>query len=199
MCICGKTNSNTPLRRKLVVVGDGNCGKSSLLNVFTKNIFPQIYEPTVFENYVHEITVDGQEVEFGLWDTAGQEEYDRLRTLSYENTHLVLLCFSVDNRVSLDNILERWLPEISDHCPRSKLMLLALKCDLRDEEPSNDSPATEPIMYEEGVAMARQIAAVRYLECSAKHNRGVREVFEQAARVAIQDYKTNHPKGCVIS
>ncbi|CAO3591305.1 unnamed protein product [Absidia cylindrospora] len=135
----------------------------NLIDYFFFMSMTTIYEPTVFENYVHEITVDCQEVEFGLWDTAGQEEYDRLRTLSYENTHLVLLCFSVDNRVSLDNILERWLPEISDHCPRSKLMLLALKCDLRDEEPSNDSPATEPIMYEEGVAMARQIAAVRYL------------------------------------
>ncbi|KAI8340859.1 small GTPase superfamily [Chlamydoabsidia padenii] len=195
MCDCGKPTSNTPLRRKMVVVGDGNCGKSSLLNVFTKGIFPQVYEPTVFENYVHEITVDGQQVEFGLWDTAGQEEYDRLRTLSYENTHIVLMCFSVDNRVSLDNILERWLPEISDHCPRSKLMLLALKCDLRDEHDTT----TEPIMYEEGVEMAQRISSVRYLECSAKHNRGVREVFEQAAFVAIQDYKSNHSKSCVIS
>ncbi|KAI8099694.1 GTP-binding protein Rho3 [Halteromyces radiatus] len=195
MGFCGEKTSNISVRRKLVVVGDGNCGKSSLLNVFTKGIFPQVYEPTVFENYVHEITVDGRVVEFGLWDTAGQEEYDRLRTLSYENTNVVLLCFSVDNPVSLDNILERWIPEICDHCAGAKLMLVALKCDLRDEE----SITTEPIMYEQGVAMARHIAAVRYLECSAKHNRGVREVFEQAARVAMHDYKARRSDRCTIS
>ncbi|CAO3643782.1 unnamed protein product [Cunninghamella blakesleeana] len=197
MSVFNNKKSNKPLRRKLVCVGDGATGKSSLLNVFTKGVFPQIYEPTIFENYVHNITVDDTEVELSLWDTAGQEEFDRLRTLSYENTHVVLLCFSVDNRASLDNILHRWLVEVSDHCPKAKIMLVALKCDLRDE-PTDSSE--EPILYEEGVAMARYISAIRYLECSAKHNRGVREVFDQAARVAIQEHSANlSSKCCIIS
>lgn len=102
----------------------------------------------VVASVVDETTMAVYETHLFPFVCIGQEEYDRLRTLSYENTHIVLLCFSVDNRVSLDNILERWLPEISDHCPRAKLMLLALKCDLRDEDPTEDG-ATEPVMYDE--------------------------------------------------
>jgi Rho family protein len=63
--------------------GDGACGKTSLLNVFTRGYFPTVYEPTVFENYVHDIFVDNVHIELSLWDTAGQEEFDRLRSLSY--------------------------------------------------------------------------------------------------------------------
>lgn len=54
-----------------------------------------MYEPTVFENYVHDIFVDGIHMELSLWDTAGQEEFDRLRSLSYDDTQAIMLCFSV--------------------------------------------------------------------------------------------------------
>ncbi|OAD69783.1 hypothetical protein PHYBLDRAFT_159683 [Phycomyces blakesleeanus NRRL 1555(-)] len=198
MIICGKNGK--PISRKLVVCGDGACGKTSLLNVFTRGFFPQVYEPTVFENYVQDVVVDGQEVELSLWDTAGQEEFDRLRSLSYVDTHVLMLCFSVDNRDSLENIHTRWLEEVTEHCPHSKIVLVALKCDLRDD--SANPRRESPILYDEGLEVARSINAVRYLECSAKHNRGVRECFEQAARVAISvkkhHQKDSESKSCII-
>ena len=61
------------IRRKLVIVGDGACGKTCLLFAFTKDEFPDKYIPTVFENYVSDIEVDGKLVELALWDTAGNE------------------------------------------------------------------------------------------------------------------------------
>jgi small GTP-binding protein len=62
----------TAIRKKLVIVGDGCCGKTCLLIVFSKDQFPEVYVPTVFENYVADIEVDGKQVELALWDTAGQ-------------------------------------------------------------------------------------------------------------------------------
>uniref|UniRef100_A0A1B0CCY3 NOL9 N-terminal domain-containing protein n=1 Tax=Lutzomyia longipalpis TaxID=7200 RepID=A0A1B0CCY3_LUTLO len=82
------------IRKKLVIVGDGACGKTCLLIVFSKDQFPEVYVPTVFENYVADIEVDGKQVELALWDTAGQEDYDRLRPLSYPDTDVILMCFS---------------------------------------------------------------------------------------------------------
>ena len=60
------------IRKKLVIVGDGACGKTCLLIVFSKDQFPEVYVPTVFENYVADIEVDGKQVELALWDTAGE-------------------------------------------------------------------------------------------------------------------------------
>jgi len=63
--------------------------------------------PTVFENYVADVEVDGKHVELALWDTAGQEDYDRLRPLSYPDSHVILICFAVDSPDSLDNVTEK--------------------------------------------------------------------------------------------
>merc|ERR1739847_46425 len=84
------------LIKKLVVVGDGMVGKTCLLVRKQNGDFPEIHVPTIFENYCTEINVNGKEVNLQLWDTAGQEEYDRLRPLSYNGTHVVLLRYAVN-------------------------------------------------------------------------------------------------------
>jgi GTPase SAR1 family protein len=61
----------------------------------------------VFENYVADVEVDGKHVELALWDTAGQEDYDRLRPLSYPDSHVILICFAIDSPDSLDNVQEK--------------------------------------------------------------------------------------------
>lgn len=66
-----------------------------------------MYVPTVFENYVADVEVDGKHVELALWDTAGQEDYDRLRPLSYPDSHVILICFAIDSPDSLDNVQEK--------------------------------------------------------------------------------------------
>lgn len=189
-------------------MGDGACGKTSLLNVFTRGYFPQVYEPTVFENYVHDIFVDGQAMQLSLWDTAGQEEFDRLRSLSYSDTHTIMLCFSVDSRDSLENVQTKWVSEIVDHCEGVKLVLVALKCDLRSNEDDAEQQAPQQsqkrlISYEEGLAVAKKVGALRYLECSAKKNRGVNEAFTEAARCALSakpkgSHDEEEKKGCII-
>ncbi|EAL18640.1 hypothetical protein CNBJ0650 [Cryptococcus deneoformans B-3501A] len=139
--------------------------------------FPTTYEPTVFENYVEMIQVDDQVVELSLWDTAGQEDFDRLRSLSYADTHVVMICFSaMDSRSQ--SILSR--SQGNPYRP--------LKCDLREDPGVKERlgrRSLHPVTYDEGLATARAIRASRYLECSAKHNRGVQEAVYEAARVAV--------------
>ncbi|KXL43864.1 hypothetical protein M433DRAFT_69073 [Acidomyces richmondensis BFW] len=186
MPLCGGTRT---VQRKLVLLGDGACGKTSLLNVFTRGYFPTVYEPTVFENYVHDIFIDNVHVELSLWDTAGQEEFDRLRSLSYDDTHTIMLCFSVDSPDSLENVESKWVGEIAENCAGVKLVLVALKCDLREQDRDEDGthePKRPMIDYKQGLAVAEKIHALRYLaECSAMKNRGVNEAFTEAARVAL--------------
>ncbi|CAH1976197.1 unnamed protein product [Acanthoscelides obtectus] len=188
------------IRKKLVIVGDGACGKTCLLIVFSKDQFPEVYVPTVFENYVADIEVDGKQVELALWDTAGQEDYDRLRPLSYPDTDVILMCFSVDSPDSLENIPEKWTPEVKHFCPNVPIILVGNKKDLRND------PATiselkkmkqEPVKPQDGRAMAEKINAFAYLECSAKSKEGVREVFENATRAALQVKKKKKPR-CVM-
>jgi len=176
------------LRRKLVIVGDGACGKTCLLIVFSKGTFPEVYVPTVFENYVADVEVDGKHVELALWDTAGQEDYDRLRPLSYPDSHVILICFSVDSPDSLDNVQEKWISEVTHFCPGLPIILVGCKKDLRrDPRVVEELRKTNqrPVTPEEGMAVAQKIYAKHYLECSARTGEGVREVFQHATRAAL--------------
>ena len=180
------------IRKKLVIVGDGACGKTCLLIVFSRDQFPEVYVPTVFENYVADIEVDNKLVELALWDTAGQEEFDRLRPLSYPDTDVILLCFSIDSPDSLENIPEKWTPEIKHFCPKVPIILVGNKNDLRDDDSTIrelGKMQQEPVKLEEGRSMAEKIDAFAYLECSAKRNTGVREVFDTATRAAFQVHR----------
>ena len=105
-------------------------------------------------------------MELSLWDTAGQEEFDRLRSLSYDDTQAIMLCFSVDNKDSLENVSSKWVAEITEHCQGVKVVLCALKCDLREEQEKDDEdeePQRQIITYNEGLEVARRIGALRYL------------------------------------
>merc|ERR1712071_545729 len=188
------------IRKKLVIVGDGACGKTCLLIVFSKDEFPEVYVPTVFENYVADIEVENKSVELALWDTAGQEDYDRLRPLSCPDTDVILMCFSVDSPDSLENIPEKWTPEVKHFCPNVPIILVGNKKDLRNDPATIKELAKmkqEPVKPEEGRAMAEKISAFAYLECSAKSKEGVREVFETATRAPLQVKKKKKPK-CTI-
>ncbi|KAF8566215.1 hypothetical protein P879_06755 [Paragonimus westermani] len=190
--------SNT-IRKKLVIVGDGACGKTCLLIVFSKDQFPDLYIPTVFESYVADVDIGDKRVELALWDTAGQEDYDRLRPLSYPDTDVVLMCFSIDSPDSLENIQEKWTPEVKHFCDKVPIILVGNKKDLR-----NDSATIAelhrmklaPVSAVEGRAMAEKIGARCYLECSAKTKEGVRQVFETATKIALETKKSG--KKCTL-
>ncbi|KAJ6583020.1 small GTPase-binding protein [Mycena vulgaris] len=186
----------TEIRRKLVIVGDGASGKTSLLIVFSKGAFPQVNVPTVFENYVADVEVNGKKVELALWDTAGQEDYDRLRPLSYPDASVILICFAIDSPDSLDNVKEAWISEVVHFCAGLPIILVGCKKDLRRDPRVGQQVVT----FEEGMAVAQKIGARSYLECSAKSGEGVKEVFQHATRAAllVKRRTTRHVYPCIV-
>ncbi|CAH8448578.1 unnamed protein product [Heterobilharzia americana] len=188
------------IRKKVVVVGDGACGKTCLLTVFCKGEFPNVYIPTIFESFVSDVQVENKNVELALWDTAGQEDYDRLRTVSYPDTDVVVLCFSVDSPDSLENVEEKWMPEIKTFLPGIPVILVANKKDLRDDDVTKRELCKmkqQTVSYDQGKYMAQKIHAEAYVECSAKNKDGVRDVFETAAKIALRNKTKKHR--CLIT
>ncbi|KXN92660.1 hypothetical protein AN958_11762, partial [Leucoagaricus sp. SymC.cos] len=158
---------------KFVVVGDGAVGKTCLLISYTTNKFPSECVPTVFDNYAVPVIIGEDPYTLGLFDTAGQEDYDRLRPLSYPQTDFFLVCFSVTSSASFENVKKKWFPEI----------------DLRDDSSMVEKLARQkqrPVNPEQGERLARELGAVKYVECSALTQKGLKNVFDEAIVAALE-------------
>ena len=87
----------------------------------------------VFDNYAVTVLIAGTEYTINLFDTAGQEDYDRLRLIAYPQTDVFLVCFSVVNPDSFDNVKAKWVPEIARECKEAPFLLVGTQVDLRND------------------------------------------------------------------
>lgn len=172
---------------KCVTVGDGAVGKTCMLISYTRNSFPTDYVPTVFDNFSANVVVDGNNFNLGLWDTAGQEDYNRLRPLSYRGADVFLLAFSLTSRASYENVSKKWIPELKHYAPTVPIILVGTKLDLRDNQNSTSGfPIAGTIATAQGEELRKQIGAAAYIECSSKTQQKIKSVFDTAIKVAIQ-------------
>jgi len=189
---------SNPEKVKCVVVGDGSVGKTCLLWVYANDEFPDEYIPTVFTNtVVSSIIIEDKSVNLALWDTAGQEDYDRLRPLSYPQTNVFLVCFSIGLRSSFDNVKEKWIPEVRHHASDTPIITVGCKSDLRKDKTYKG----ELITIEEAEKLREKIKAVKYMECSAKTKEGLKVLFEETAKAALAHLKQKpvpSKKGCSL-
>ncbi|WWD16327.1 cell division control protein 42 [Kwoniella shandongensis] len=186
---------------KCVVVGDGAVGKTCLLISYTTNKFPSEYVPTVFDNYAVTVMIGDDPYTLGLFDTAGQEDYDRLRPLSYPQTDVFLVCFSVVSPASFENVREKWFPEVHHHCPGVPCLLVGTQVDLRDDPGHREKLAKqklEPIAKTKALKLAEELAAVKYVECSALTQYGLKNVFDEAIVAALEPPAPKKKNKCVI-
>jgi Ras family protein A len=125
----------------------------------------------------------------GLFDTAGEEDFDRLRPLSYSDTNVVLICFCVNHPASALNVIDKWIPEIRHFCGQCPVILVACKIDLRTDSHTIEKlkkQGEKPVTTEVGKQIATQIKADAYMESSAKTREGVEEIFIHAARLSLE-------------
>ncbi|CAG8563167.1 4071_t:CDS:2 [Ambispora leptoticha] len=155
---------------KCVVVGDGAVGK-------------------VFDNYAVTVMIGDEPYTLGLFDTAGQEDYDRLRPLSYPQTDVFLVCFSVTSPASFENVKEKWFPEVHHHCPGVPCLIVGTQVDLRDDPTVVEKLSRQkmrPVTSEQGERLAKELGAVKYVECSALTQKGLKNVFDEAIVAALE-------------
>ena len=178
---------------KCCVVGDLASQKTRLLSSFTLGHLPDRYIPTIFEDYTVDCRLDGFDLQLQLFDTSGQEEYERLRPLAYVRAHVVLLCFRADEPTpeTKEGILRKWSPEIRKSCPDAPVVLVGLKCESEEVE---EEKGVEEVGVEKSegggkeeeeaehdfvpLSITANIGALRYFFCDPEWGFGVDELFE---------------------
>jgi len=170
---------------------DGAVGKTCLLIVYVNNEFPETYVPTVFETYDAQIRYKNQLIKFSLWDTAGQEEYDKLRYLSYPNANVFLVCFSLTSKSSLNNVVHRWKVELDEHAKGVPIILVGTKADCRDDQQflqkmKDDGLGEELVQDSDAEEVAKKIGAVCFMKTSARLKTGVQEVFNKCLDIRFE-------------
>ncbi|XP_064613831.1 rho-related GTP-binding protein RhoE-like [Liolophura sinensis] len=178
--------SVTCVQTKIVIVGDCNCGKTTLINRYIKGEYLEKYTPTGFDTYTGTYKVSSTyRIKMSIWDTSGDSGYDRVRPLSYTDADLVLVCFSIGDPDSVENVKTKWHPEIREYCPNQPIMLIGCKSDLRTDTSTIsklEKTKQTVLSYDQGLSLAKQIGALVYSETSAKScPRSVTDVLEVAA------------------
>ncbi|XP_052236970.1 ras-related C3 botulinum toxin substrate 1-like isoform X2 [Dreissena polymorpha] len=145
-----------------------------------------------FDNYSAVVIVDGDPITMWLYCLAGQEEYDRLRVIAYPQTDVFLICFSLINPDSFENVRQKCFPEVNHHCPHTPIILVGTKLDLRDDKETTKKLKVRKlsvVTHKQGRTLAKDANAVKYLECSALTQQGLKTVFEEAIRAANDPQK----------
>ncbi|GCB68538.1 hypothetical protein scyTo_0008244 [Scyliorhinus torazame] len=186
---------NQTARCKIVVVGDSQCGKTTLLHVFAKDCYPESYVPTVFENYTASFEIEKQRIELNMWDTSGSAYYDNVRPLAYPDSDAVLICFDTSRPETLDSVLKKWQSETQEFCPNAKVLVVGCKIDMRTDLNVLRELSKQrliPVTHEQGSTVARQIGATAYVECSSKvSENSVRDVFHVTTLASVNKMQKN--------
>lgn len=169
-------------RKKVIIVGDATTGKTSIVRRFTEGSMPSEYTQTYFENSKKRIIVKNEKIDLNFFDTGGGHEFDNIRPLNYAGADLCIITFAIDDAQSLENVLDRWSPEISEQLAEVPIILVGTKEDQRKKVDKE-----KHVTYQQGNKIANKINAKFYLECSAKKNSGINEIFDCAGEIFAVD------------
>jgi Ras-related C3 botulinum toxin substrate 1 len=159
---------------KACLVGDKEVGKTAMVMSYKVNKFLGDYVPTSYDIYSVDTQVNGRNLCINIMDLSGGDGYAKMRAIAYKGTKVFIVCFSLINRASFENVLAKWRPELGATAPRAPIVLVGTKADLKSKGGA--------VSESEGRAMASQIGAVAYVECSTLTQQGLRAVFDAACQ-----------------
>ncbi|XP_046682710.1 ras-related protein Rab-35 [Homalodisca vitripennis] len=169
---------------KLLIIGDSDVGKSSLLVRFADNTFSGNYITTIGVDFkIRTVEVDGEKVKLQIWDTAGQERFRTITSTYYRGTHGVIVVYDVTSGESFANV-KRWLHEIEQNCEVVNRILVGNK---------NDAPDRKVVLTEDAQRFADQMR-IQLFETSAKENINVEEMFMAITRQVLHTKKERKEK-----
>ena len=162
---------------KVLLLGNSDVGKSSLLLRYVDSVWSDTFVPTIGVDFkVKTIEIGGKKVKLQIWDTAGQERFRTVVSTYFRGAHGIFLIYDITNRDSFKN-LENWLIEIEKNASENVLkILIGNKNDLEDER---------DIASDEGKAFANR-NGMQFIETSAKMNTNVNEAFETLGKLMIE-------------
>merc|ERR1712137_102587 len=140
----------------------GAVGKTSLIINLVNSSWEQVMVQPAYESYETYINIDNKSEKISIYDTVGQDDFSRTRDLIFSKVNAVLLCYSIISPTSFDNITEKWLPEIKQNNPDCRIILVATKADLREDESiltRLSERGYSPITTKQGKTLAKSISA----------------------------------------
>ncbi|KAG4430896.1 hypothetical protein IFR05_013626 [Cadophora sp. M221] len=179
----GSARSKKSTTIKLVVVGDSGRLKQCLLITYVTNKYPSEYVPQVFDNYAVTIMVGDEPYTLGIFDTTGQESYDRLRPLSYPLTDVFMIIISTSTPSNYTSARDTWAPELKHHCPGVPFLLVGIQ---DPPDAAVDTASKKKARVDKGRKLAGEIGAEKYVECELESGRGVKNVFDEAIVAALE-------------
>jgi small GTP-binding protein len=167
--------------------------------------FPIKREDCIFSGFAPTLRIDNRTIHWVLFDTNGDDDYKRLRPITYTDTDIFIICFELSDSLSFIDYIKKWKDEISIHVPNAPFMIVATKSEIRDDKKMMkefDDAGEEIKSIEWYNEESKKIGAEAYIECSAKNLKNLTEVFNESIRIAIKhktSSKITKSKGCIIS
>lgn len=178
-----------PQTLKCALVGDSGVGKTSMLMAYTVEKFPETHAPTIFDKFSTSLSVYGKRVSITLCDTAGQDDFSHLRPLCYPDVDVAIVCYSIANPDSYENVKTKWIKEVRRHCPGVPVVLVGTQVDKREDPVTLKelkSKGKRPMSRSDGNKLLSQIKATCYVECSALTQLNIKNAFDEAIAAALE-------------
>ncbi len=184
------------LLTKIVLLGDGGVGKTTIRNRYLGKGFSTEYLPTLGADFASkQVEIQEKVLKFQIWDLAGQPTFKQIRKLYYAHSVGCLAIFDVTRLKSLHN-LENWMSELLQHAESTKISIIILGNKIDKRKRLSKSVSTRKAQKFISKTLKSNFpefkSKITYIETSAKTGKNIEHAFQQLGRKILETYETNH-------